>query len=60
VTTRHLIAVILYIVGAICFVVGLLDVLNVYDINDGTGWGLIIGGLVIALVGHVVDRSPRV
>lgn len=57
--TKHTVALILYVVGAICIIVGLLDVLNVYDINQGTGWGLIIGGIIAAIVGAIIDDAPR-
>jgi lipoprotein signal peptidase len=58
--TRHAVAVILYVIAAICIVVGLLDVLNIADYNEGTGYGLIVGGAIIGLLGYVLDRSPRV
>jgi uncharacterized membrane protein HdeD (DUF308 family) len=54
---RSTIATILYVIAAICIVVGLLDVLNLFDYNEGTGWGLIVGGAVIGIIGAVID--PR-
>lgn len=57
--TKHTVALILYVVGAIAIVVGLLDILNLVDYNEGTGWGLLIGGIIAAVVGAIIDDAPR-